>query len=86
MKWFSTILLTGILSLLSITTVAAQKEFPVSILFDSVKILPPATLVHINRDDIFPDKQKEKSKLEISHYLDNRFSLGLATGYSSLND
>ena len=84
MKWLSSILLTGILSLLFITPVAAQKEFPISLLLDSVKILPPVTLIHFNPAYILTCKDKEKAKLKISYYLDNRFSLGLVTGYSSL--
>ena len=84
MKWYETILLAGILSFLLVSTCFAQKEFPISILFDSVKILPPATVIHFTTDYVLTGKDEENVKLEISHYLDNRFSLGLAAGYSSL--
>lgn len=84
MKWLDTLLLIGILSFILFSPVAAQKEFPTSILFDSVKILPPTTVFQLNINHIFTGKDTEKATLELSHYLDNRFSLGLATGYSSL--
>jgi len=79
MKWFGTILLFGILSLIWCLPAVAQQEFPTPIFFDSVKILPPATVFQLNTN-----KDTGMAALELSYYLDNRFSVGLATGYSGL--